>query len=152
MMPVSSLSRRLGRRRLALAALAAGLLVAGCVQTRFPDNPEAHPLYEEVQAAGPYYAQVRAGVKSRVLGLMPESLMRATLSAVEARWDDIRKREDPAAIAAYLRAHQLDPAADAIDETLRLNEPAVPAGGADLRLAAAAVTLGLVDAFDEAAL
>lgn len=131
--------------------LVLGLVAAtGCTSTRFPETPEAHPLFVQVQAAGPYYANVRAGMKSRVLGLMPEPLMRATLSAVEARWAEIDALAAPDALATYFRQHGLTPVADALDDTLRLNADDAPAGGAAPGLTAAAVKLGLLDAFAEA--
>lgn len=135
-------------RHAAPLVLAGLVLAAGCTSTKFPENPEAHPLYTQVQAAGPYYANVRAGVKSRVLGLMPETLLRATLSAVEARWAEIDALDAPEPIAAYLRAHGLAPVAEAVDATLRLNADRAPAPP-DARLAAGAVKLGLLDAFAE---
>ncbi len=139
---------RAGRPRsfpLALAVLLTFL--AGCTTTRFPENPEDHRLFHELQAAGhEYYFNVRAGVASRVLGILPESEARAAIDEIKERWADIDRLEAADDVSEYMNAHGLATVGDRIRETLLQNLPNEPPDGVDGRLEAAAVKQGLIDA------
>lgn len=137
------------KRRAGLAGLMVLLGLAACSTTKFPENPEAHRLYEELQAApDEYYFLVRTGVRSRVMGL-DEAAARAALDAVAARWDAVDPLMTTDALLAFLRTNDLAILVPPIEETLAQNAASRPAGGADARLEAAAVKQGLIEAFYE---
>lgn len=112
--------------------------------TRFPDNPEAHRLYKELQQAPhPYYFMIERGIFSRIVGIQPEALMRALLSAVEARWSEIDRLDSSEALITYFRTVDLAPIAERIEETLSKNVENRPPE-VNLFLEAAAIKQGLV--------
>ena len=130
---------------LALAAVSVAL--SACATTRFPEKPEDHRLYEELVAAGhDYYFNVRNGVASRVLGILPESDARQAIDQIKTQWSEIDVLNDPEQIISFLYAQGLTNVAERIDETLDLNDDDAPPGGVDDRLAAAAIKQGLIDA------
>ncbi|MFQ5929503.1 MAG: hypothetical protein ACE5NA_04435 [Nitrospiraceae bacterium] len=117
--------------------------------TKFPENPEKHRLFKELQAAShEYYFLVRKGVASRVMGIQPEAQMRELLRALEARWGDVDSLDASDALINYFRANGLAPIAERVEETLSRNEPSRPPD-LDPRLEAGAIKQGLVDAFYE---
>ncbi len=117
--------------------------------TQFPEKPPAHPIARKIQeAGGPYYFNVQQGVFSRVVAIQPENLMRALLSAVEARWDDVDSLETSDALVNYFRARGLAPLAERIEETLSKNAQRKPSDF-DHRLEARAIKQGLVEVFYE---
>ncbi len=139
-----------GRRALLLAALLA-LSLPACQSTRFPEDPAAHPLWEELQEApDEYYFLVRTGVRSRVLGLQPEARMHALLRRVRAQWAAIDRQETPEALVDYLYANELAPLARRVEATLEANAGSLPPSGAEPRLAAGALKVGLLEAHQEA--
>ncbi len=137
-------------RRAALLALVALMLSpAACRSTRFPDDPAAHPLWEELQAAPyEYYFLVRTGVRSRVLGILPEAEMRRLLDQVRRQWTALDRWERADAILTHLRTHGLEPIAERVEATLEANAANAPPDGADERLEAGAVKVGLLEALE----
>ncbi len=136
-------------RRLAVLALLMALGLGACSTTKFPENPEAHRLYEELEAApDEYYFLIRTGVRSRVLGLA-EDTARAALGAIEARWDEIDPLSTTDALLGYLQTNGPQALAAPIEETLAQNAGSRPDGGADAALEAGAVKQGLIEAFYE---
>ena len=125
-------------------------LSACATVTKFPENPEEHPLLKRLQEwPHPYYFMVERGVFSRLVGLQPEALMRTLLSAVEARWPDISRLQTPDALMTYFRTTGLAPIAERLEVTLASNAANRPSDG-DSRLEAEAIKKGLVAAFYEA--
>lgn len=115
--------------------------------TRFPDDPEDHRLYRELEAAGhEYYFNVRAGVTSRVLGILPQTEAHAALEEIKRRWPDIDRLDSVERIAGYLSAHGLNEVGERVEATARENQSNAPPDGVDHHLAAAAVKQGLIDA------
>lgn len=151
MAPLIQIHQQRCRRAAPLTAAAILLaLLAACTTTRFPENPEQHRLYGELLAAGhEYYFNVGAGVKSLVLGILPESEARAAAAEIRSRWGDIDPLDTAAEIVAYLDGVGLAEVAGRISETLEANASGRPTDGVDERLEAAAVKQGLIDAFFE---
>lgn len=139
------------RRWAALLLTVVALSTTACRSTRFPDDPPAHPLWQELQEApDEYYALVRTGVRSRVLGILPEEEMRRLLDQVEAHWPIIDEQTTAGAVANVLRLRGLTPVAERITTTLTANTPNAPPDGVDPRLEAGAVKVGLLEAHEEA--
>lgn len=117
--------------------------------TQFPESPQKHRLFEELEKAPhPYYFVVERGVFSRILGIQPETRMRELLSTVKARWGEVGSLDTAGTLISYLRAKGLAPIADRIEETLSKNMQTRPPD-LDRRLEAGAIKQGLVDAFYE---
>lgn len=136
---------------LLLLLVAAAQSMSACRSTRFPDDPPDHPLWEELQEApDEYYALVRTGVRSRVLGILPEDEMRRLLRDAKAAWPAIDAQETAGAIANVLRLRGLAPVADRVSATLAANAGSAPADSVNARLEAGAVKVGLLEAYEEA--
>lgn len=134
------------RSFLTAAALLLAVL-AGCTTTRFPEDPEDHRVFRELEAAGhEYYFNVRAGVSSRLMGMMPESDARAAMDEIRRRWPDIDRLDRANAITAYANANGLAEVGERIQTTLAQNQANAPPDGIDERLEAAAVKQGIIDA------
>lgn len=119
---------------------------SACATTRFPENPEAHRLFAELEAADPYYFNVRAGLATRLLGIMPEENARATMSSIRARWSEIDRIESAPGLTNFFNQANMAAVVERIEATLLQNEPDAPAAGIDARLQAAALKQGMVDA------
>lgn len=136
------------KRRAVMVVLVLVVCAAGCRSTRFPEDPEAHPLYEELQAAPHrYYFLVRTGVCSRLLGLLPDEKRRQQLMRIKRRWAAVDRWQTAEALLDYFRAHGLTPTAKRVAVTLEANAPNAPPGGARKRLEAGAIKVGLLQAY-----
>ena len=118
---------------------------AACRSTQFPDNPEAHRLYLELeQAPHPYYFNVRNGVKSHVLGMRAPDGTAAVIAQIREIWSELDALDTTAEILNVLETRGPDGLSERIIEVIGRAES--PPGGADPRLEAGAVKQGLVDA------
>ncbi len=124
---------------------------ADCRSTHFPEDPAAHPLWEELQdAPHEYYFLVRTGVRSRILGILPDEKRRQQLTRIKRRWPSIDRWETTPALLDYLRSHGLSPVAERVEATLTANAPNAPPGGIEEQLEAGAVKIGLLQAYHAA--
>ena len=72
----------------------------------------------------------------------------AALQAVQGRWEPLSSLSSPQAIIEYLRAHDLDAVAGAIQQSLEANKDQEPArDSAHLFLQTRAIKQGLIDAY-----
>ena len=146
-LPWSARSLTCPARSLFTAAALLLAVLAGCTTTRFPEDPEDHRLFRELEAAGhEYYFNVRAGVSSRLMGMMPESDARAAVDEIRRRWQDIDQLDSAEEITAYANANGLAEVGERIQATLQQNQANTPPDGVDERLEAAAVKQGMIDA------
>jgi hypothetical protein len=116
-------------------------------ETLFPEQPEAHQLFDEVHEwPNEYYWLVASGVSSRVmvLGSVDE-----LLSELKEQWTDIEPLDTTGKLINYFRTHDLAPIAEAIERTLSQNRAAEPNGESHSQLQADAVKRGLCYAFWE---
>ena len=144
------MGRRGGRYRPANAAMLLLIALSACTTTRFPDNPEQHRLWGELEAAGdPYYFNVRSGLSSRLLGIMPEEEARSNVAEIRSRWGEIDPLDSAESLMTYLTQNGLSAVTERIQETLRQNEDDEPATGVDEHLQAAALKQGMIDAAHE---
>lgn len=120
----------------------------GCRSTRFPEDPEAHPLYEELQdAPHRYYFLVRTGVRSRLLGILPDKRRQRQLLRIKRQWAAIDRWQTAEALLDYFRTHGLTPTAKRVAATLEANAANAPPGGAREHLEAGAIKIGLLQAY-----
>lgn len=125
-------------------------LATGCASTRFESDPVAHPLEAEfLQAGHPYYTHLRAGIKSSLLGILPEEDARTVVGAIDARWEEIEGIPSVDSLKSYLQARDLHAVVERIDRTLAQVASETPPGGVVPRAQAAALKLGMLEAVNE---
>ena len=116
-------------------------------ETVFPEQPEAHRLFEEVEEwPDGYYFLIAAGVSSRVMGLPS---VPALLSTFEEQWANIENLDSAEELIRYFRGHDLTPVAESIETTLSQNRGLEPTGEPHSQLQADAIKRGLLYAFWE---
>ena len=134
------------------------MLTLSACETRFPGSPPPHRLLQELNKwPEPYYWLVETGVSSRVMGIrapgagLREALARLDemLSQVKEQWGVIGALDTAAALIDYLRQHELDPIAAAIETTLTANRAQEPTGEFHRQLQIMAIKRGLISAYEE---
>lgn len=141
-----------------LSLLAVFMLISFSCETVLSDNPPPHRILHELeQWPDDYYWLLEAGVSSRVLGTrMPgESLQEARqrltglLGQVKQQWAAIGALHTAPAVLDYLRKHDLEPLASAVEATLTQTQSHAPAAGINMQLQAMAIKRGLIFAHRE---
>jgi hypothetical protein len=116
-------------------------------ETVFPEQPEAHRLFNEVREwPDAYYWLVAAGVSSRVMGLSSADEL---LSEFKEQWAKIEALDSAEELINYFAEHDLAPIAAAIEKTLSQNSDSEPTGQSHSQLQADAIKRGLTYAFWE---
>ena len=127
-------------------------------ETVFPTEPPEHRLLEELNKwPDKYYWLVETGVASRVMGIresgdsIDEALERVDelVSKVKADWSHIAKLDTAEKLLNYFRQHDLEPIAEAIEETLSQNKAREPTGEFHPQLQALAIKRGLISSYQE---
>ena len=142
-----------------LAVMAATLSSCG-KETKFPTEPAEHRLLDELNKwPDKYYWLVETGVASRVMGIresgdsIEDALKRVNklVSQVKADWSHIAELDTAAELIDYFRQHDLEPIAEAIQQTLEQNEPQEPepTGEFHPQLQALAIKRGLISSYQE---
>jgi hypothetical protein len=133
---------------IALSLLMAACAPVGCRSTHFPEHPTEHRLAKELAAAPhPYYKFLANGVFGRAVAVQPRAAAQQMLKDLkEKQWPEVEPLKSSAEIAAYLRAHDAAPLAQAIDDSQRALASQQPAT-LETELEATAVKQGFIEAY-----